>query len=245
MPHHEQAVEASISHRRSLLVSYSEGAIPIPIPHNPSTPVARSKPSRCAPYQRLYTGPPVDPVEGYHTAPATSSKYQVISREYLLGLSSSYSRSHNYYPGLCFEYRLPRTQSHSLQRSCLQADNGKAGLPTARHRQTSGTPPKSPATPRSQQHQYRSRHYPKALTLSTPLKLSPPPVSSHSSPSLSSPPPRTIATMSSSRLQRRNWPRRATPFFLMLRTISSCISPSLMVLLNLQDRRSSLRSLRG
>jgi hypothetical protein len=103
MSHHEQAIKNSIPHKRSLPASYSEGAVGIPLPQNPSTPVAKSKSPRCALYQRLYTGPPVDPVEEDHAAPVTSSKCQLVRRKSLLALSSSYWRWLNFtFPALAF-----------------------------------------------------------------------------------------------------------------------------------------------
>ena len=57
MSNHKEATPIPIPRQRFVPAAYLEGAVPIVVPKNPSTPVSKTRP---APFVKLYTGPPVD-----------------------------------------------------------------------------------------------------------------------------------------------------------------------------------------
>lgn len=72
----ERLVQTSVPRKRSLPASYLDGAVPIALPKNPSTPKDKSR-RRSAPCVPLYTGPPIELDNENHAAPLPSSEYEL------------------------------------------------------------------------------------------------------------------------------------------------------------------------
>lgn len=77
MSFREKPAPRPIPQGQSTLASYLHGVVPISVPQNPSLPPAPRTPF--APYRRLFTGLPVDPVLETEANPPTSGMYLTLT----------------------------------------------------------------------------------------------------------------------------------------------------------------------